>query len=60
MTTQAPAVLSPEHRAYLTQNAITDDVIEAQGVRTELNAAGQPEIVFTWRDGVRTTTQRRP
>jgi DNA polymerase I-like protein with 3'-5' exonuclease and polymerase domains len=60
MTTQAPAVLSPEHRAYLTQNAITDDVIEAQGIRTELNAAGQPEIVFTWRDGVRTTTQRRP
>jgi hypothetical protein len=57
----APAQqLSPEHREYLTSHAITDDVIDAQGIRTELNQHGQPEIVFTWRDRSSATEQRRP
>jgi hypothetical protein len=47
--------LSPEHRAYLTAHAVTDQVIDAAGVYS----LGQ-EIVFPWRDGDTVTEQRRP
>lgn len=52
--------ISPEHRQYLLDHAVTDEVIGAQGIRSEVNAAGQPEIVFIWTDGDRATEQRRP
>lgn len=53
-------VLSGDHRSYLREHGITDDVIDSQGIYTDVNQSGQPEIVFTWRDGVSSTTQRRP
>lgn len=59
MTTDVRA-LSEDHRAYLLAHAITDDVIDEQGIFTDTGAAGQPEIVFTWRDGTSATQQRRP
>jgi DNA polymerase family A/Domain of unknown function (DUF3854) len=52
--------LSEHHRAYLLAHAITDEVIDRQGICTGTGADGSPEIVFTWRDGVSSTTQRRP
>lgn len=47
--------LSPEHRDYLTDHAITDQVIDAAGIHSQ-----GAEIVFPWRDGNTVTDQRRP
>lgn len=47
--------LSSTHRQYLNEHAVTDDVIERHGVRSEGD-----EIVFPWTDGDRHTEQRRP
>lgn len=47
--------LTPEHRVYLNDHAVTDDVIERQGIRSE-----GADIVFTWTDGETSTEQRRP
>ena len=54
--TEAPApVLSEIHRAYLNEHAVSDEVIDAQGIRSEGDT-----IVFTWREGGHVTEQRRP
>jgi hypothetical protein len=49
------AVLSDVHRQYLNEHAVSDAVIEAQGIRSEGTV-----IVFTWRNGDLVTEQRRP
>ena len=47
--------LSDIHRAYLNEHAVSDPVIEEQGIRSEGD-----NIVFTWREGENVTEQRRP
>ncbi len=47
--------LTPEHRQYLNDHAVTDRVIEATGI---WSANG--EIIFPWTDGDQRTEQRRP
>lgn len=51
----AAPVISDVHRAYLNDHAVSDAVIEAQGIRSEGD-----DIVFTWREGSHVTEQRRP
>jgi len=51
---EARVALSPEHLEYLREHAITDEVLQAQGVRSE----GE-RIVFTWRDAGTATEQTR-
>lgn len=46
--------LSDVHRSYLNDHAITDEVIEAQGIRSDGDV-----IVFTWRNRDLVTEQRR-
>ena len=48
-------VLSDVHRVYLNEHAVSDEVIDAQGIRSEGDV-----IVFTWREGEHATEQRRP
>lgn len=52
--TPGDLVLSDVHRAYLTDHAISDEVIDAQRIRSEGDV-----IVFTWRHGEQSTEQRR-
>jgi DNA polymerase-1 len=47
-------MLSDVHRAYLNGHAITDEVIEAQGIRSEGDV-----IIFPWRFNGQETLQRR-
>jgi len=47
--------LDDNHLQYLTDHAISPEVIEAQGI-----VSRDGEIVFTWRDGETVTEQRRP
>ena len=47
-------MLSDVHRQYLNAHAITDAVIDGQGIRSEGDL-----IVFTWRDGELATRQTR-
>lgn len=51
----APATLTDVHRAYLNEHAVSDEIIEAQGIRSEGD-----DIVFTWIEGDQVTEQRRP
>ena len=47
--------LSETHRNYLLDHAISEEVLEAAGIRSE-----DDEIVFPWTDGGTITEQRRP
>jgi uncharacterized protein DUF3854 len=48
-------MLTDDHRAYLRGHAITDEVIDSEGVLSD----GEEYIVFTWRDGDNQTFQRK-
>jgi DNA polymerase family A len=47
--------LAPEHHQYLSDHAVSDDIITAQGIVSDGGV-----IIFPWRDGEQETLQRRP